>query len=330
MLLLAALLAAGLIAIALASTGGPAPVATADAAAKRGPWYALQGSADPLEAEVAQRLGAKVVRVEFDIRTPPSKMRETLQMYDERGIRVLLLAGFAFRVASPGEVRNLANWAREFGPGGVLRNKPVLQIEFGNETGFAYHRTNRRGAEYARRCKQASLVLRSANRRVKLLCQADDGNTGDGWIRDMFRAVPNLDRYVGGWVMHPYGNTFTQKIGNYVRQLRAAGASKKTPIDITEFGLATADGRTLDTNYGFPRNLTYGQASTVLRQSVAKMRRQLGGRLRLLVLYRARDGAPVGATRYREEYFGFTDHLGQPKGPYGAAGSALLRSSSAP
>lgn len=332
MLLLAGLLAASLIAIALITAQDSGVGAgTAEAAKqKRGPWYALQGSADPREAEVAQRLGAKIARVEFDIRTPPSRMRETLRMYEEKGIRVLLLAGFAFRVASPNEVRNLASWARAFGPGGELATKPVLHIEFGNETGFSYHRTNRRGGEYARRCKQASLVLRSANRRVKLLCQADDGNTGDGWIADMFKAVPRLDRYVDGWVMHPYGNTFGQKISNYVRQLRAAGASSRTPIDITEFGLASADGRPLDTNYGFPRDLTYGQASTLLRRSVQRMRKQLGSRLRMLVLYRARDGAPVGATRYREEYFGFVNHLGEPKGAYGATGSALLRSSSAP
>jgi hypothetical protein len=331
-MLLAGLLAASLIAVALMSAQEPGVgTATAEAAKKpRGPWYALQGSADPREAEIAQQLGAKLVRVEFDIRTPPSRMRETLQMYDSRGIRVLLLAGFQFRVASPREVRNLATWARAFGPGGVLRNRPVTHIEFGNETGFSYHRTHRRGAEYARRCKQASLVLRSSNRRVKLLCQADDGNTGDGWIADMFKAVPRLDRYVDGWVMHPYGNTFGRKLRNYERQLRAAGASRRTPIDITEFGLASADGRQLDTNYGFPRNLTYDQASALLRRSVRQMRRQLGSRMRMLVLYRARDGAPVGATRYREEYFGFVNHLGEPKGSYGATGSALLRSSAAP
>lgn len=331
-LLLAAVLFAGLIAIALAtSSGGTAqaePVAAT--AAKKGPWYSLQGSADPREAEIAQRLGAKLVRVEFDIRTPVSKMRETLKMYDERNIRVLLLAGFAFRVATPNEVRNLKNWVAAFGPGGELRNKPVLHVEFGNETGFAYHRTNRRGAEYARRCKQASQTIRAANRRVKLLCQADDGNTGDGWIADMFRAVPNLDKYVDGWVIHPYGATFRQKIANYVRQLKAAGASSKTPIDITEFGLASADGRTLDTNYGFPRNLTYAQASALLQRSVQSMRKQLKSRLRMLVLYRARDGAEVGATADREEYFGFVNHLGELKGRYGLTGSALLRKSAAP
>ncbi|MBJ7518938.1 MAG: hypothetical protein JHC84_04505 [Solirubrobacteraceae bacterium] len=332
LLLLAALATAALIAIALATVSGPvAAVPDADAATKkRGPWYALQGSADPREAEIAGRLGAKLVRVEFDLRTPVSKMRETMQMYDQRNIRVLLLAGFAFRVATPREVQNLKDWAKAFGPGGELRNKPVLHIEFGNETGFAYHRTNRRGGEYARRCKQASQIIRSANRRVKILCQADDGNTGDGWIADMFKAVPNLDKYVDGWVIHPYGNTFRQKIANYVRQLKAAGASSKTPIDITEFGLASANGRTLDTNYGFPRNLTYSQASALLRRSVQSMRKQLKSRLRMVVLYRARDGAPVGATPDREEYFGFVNHLGELKGPYGQTGSTLLRSSAAP
>lgn len=291
-------------------------------------WFALQASADPREAAAAQQLGAKVVRVEFDIRTPASRMRDTMQMYDRLGIRVLLLAGFAFRVASEQEVRNLANWARAFGPGGELRT-PIRHIEFGNETGFAHHRTQRRGYEYGKRCRQAALTLRNANRRVKLLCQADDGNTGDGWIRDMYRAVPKLHRYVDGWVIHPYGDYWRRRLDDNLRELRRVGSPRSKKIDITEWGIATANGQPLRHNYGLSRTLTYPEAARVLRTTTAQMRRKLGKRLRYVVLYRARDGQPVGVTSDPEEYFGMVTDQGALKGPLGVTAMSLLRSSAA-
>lgn len=330
MLLLAIVATAALIAVALATATGPiSAVPDADAKAKkRGPWYSLQGSADPREAAAAATLGAKVVRVEFEIGTPVSKMRQTLKMYDERGIRVLLLAGFQFRVATPREVRNLASWAKAFGPGGELR-KPVQHIEFGNETGFAHHRTQRRGFEYGKRCRQASLTLRKANRLVKILCQADDGNTGDGWIREMYRAVPNLHRYVDGWVIHPYGTKWRKRLDDNMRELRRQGSPSSKKIDVTEWGIATADGQELRHNYGLSRTLTYNEASRVLQTTTQQMRKKLGSRLRYVVLYRARDGAPVGVTSDPEEYFGMVTDTGAPKGALGRTASSLLRASSA-
>ncbi len=330
LLLLAALATAALIAIALATVSGPVgSVPDADAATKkRGPWYALQGSADPREAAAASELGAKVARVEFEIGTPVSKMRETMKMWDARGIRVLLLAGFSFRVATEREVRNLATWAKAFGPGGELR-KPVQHIEFGNETGFAHHRTQRRGFEYGKRCRQASLTLRSANRGVKLLCQADDGNTGDGWIEDMYRAVPKLHRYVDGWIIHPYGDYWRQRLDDNMRELKRMGSPSSKKIDVTEWGIATANGQRLRHNYGLSRTLTYDQASKVLRKTTQQMRKKLGSRLRYVVLYRARDGMPVGATSDPEEYFGMVTDAGVLKGALGKTARSLLRSSTA-
>lgn len=338
MLLIAVLATAILTAVALAVSAGPAPAdaATAQAAAKKKtkkatkprPWYSLQGSADPREADAAKALGAKVVRVEFDIRTPVSKMRDTMQMYDKLGVRVLLLAGFSFRVASAKEVRNLESWAKAFGPGGELR-KGVKHIEFGNETGFAHFRTNRRGYEYGKRCRQASLVLRKANKKVKLLCQADDGNTGDGWIKDMYRAVPKLHRYVDGWVIHPYGDYWRSRLRDNLRELRRQGSPTSKKVDITEWGIATANGSRLQHNYGLSRTLTYTQAGKVLRKTTTQMRNMLGKRLRYVVLYRARDGQPAGATSDPEEYFGMVTDTGTLKGRLGSTARALLRSSSA-
>lgn len=337
LMLLAALAVAGLIAFALVRAEPPAQASsTATTAAKKkaakkkskSPWYSLQGSADPREADVAKELGAKVVRVEFEIDTPVSKMRDTMKMYDERGIRVLLLAGFSYRVASAREVRNLANWAKAFGPGGELK-KGIKHIEFGNETGFAHFRTNRRGYEYGKRCRQASLTLRKANKKVKILCQADDGNTGDGWIRDMYRAVPKLHRYVDGWVIHPYGDYWRSRLNDNLRELKRRGSPSSKKIDITEWGIATANGKRLRHNYGLSRTLTYSQAGKVLRTTTTQMRKKLGKRLRYVVLYRARDGAPVGATSDPEEYFGMVTDRGTLKGRLGRTAKSLLKASSA-
>lgn len=297
-------------------------------AAKRGPWYALQGSADPREADAAKQLGAKVARVEFDISTPVAKMRQTMKMYDDLGIRVLLLAGFPYRVATPREVSNLGNWARAFGRGGELK-KPVLHIELGNETGFSYFRTNRRGFEYGKRCKQASQVLKSVGTGVKILCQADDGNTGDGWIRDMYRAVPRLHRYVDGWIVHPYGDYWRKRLNDSLRELKRAGSPSSKKIDITEWGVASADGRLVRYNYGMPRNLSYAKAGTILRGVTSGMRKKLGKRMRYFVIYRAIDGAPVGVTEDPEKYFGMVTNTGALKGALGQTAERLLRSSGA-
>jgi hypothetical protein len=226
-------------------------------------------------------------------------------------------------------VANLATWARAFGPGGELR-KPVLHIEFGNETGFAHHRTQRRGFEYGKRCRQASLTLRSANRGVRILCQADDGNTGDGWIKEMYRAAPNLHRYVDGWVIHPYGTRWRRRLDDNLRQLKLMGSPASKKVDITEWGIATANGQPLRYNYGLSTTMTYSQAANVLQTTATQMRQKLGKRLRYVVLYRARDGQPVGVTNNPEEYFGMVTHLGEIKGAFGQAAMRLLRSSAAP
>ncbi|MBJ7332519.1 MAG: hypothetical protein JHC95_21670, partial [Solirubrobacteraceae bacterium] len=233
-------------------------------------------------------------------------------------------------VPSQKEVRNLASWVKTYGPGGELKNKPVQQIEFGNETGFAHFRTNRRGFEYGKRCKQASLTIKSANARVKILCQADDGNTGDGWVADMYRGAPKLHRYVDGWVLHPYGDYWRMRLRNSLAQLKAVGSPSTKKIDITEWGVASANGHTLRHNYGLSRTMTYDQASKVLKSTSTEMRKRLGKRLRYLVLYRARDGAPVGATSDPEEYFGMVTDTGALKGPFGQTAKSLLSSSAAP
>ena len=115
-------------------------------------WTGMQGGANSWDARVGQKLGARIVRVEFEIGTPVSSMRSFIADYADRGIRVLPLAGFWGRIPSQSEARSLAAWAREFGPGGSFwASRPaqaalaVRQIEFGNETSFAYQGTQKRG-----------------------------------------------------------------------------------------------------------------------------------------------------------------------------------------
>ena len=77
-----------------------------------------------LSAAAAGKLGADVVRVEFDIGTPTRSMRETVAAIARRGARPLLLAGFHGRIPTEAEARNLGSWAAAFGPGGSFWAKP--------------------------------------------------------------------------------------------------------------------------------------------------------------------------------------------------------------
>jgi hypothetical protein len=73
--------------------------AAQDAAARLSP--GLVASADHLRsARAARLLGARVVRVEFDISTPATALRRTVAEISSRGARPLLLAGFHARLPS--------------------------------------------------------------------------------------------------------------------------------------------------------------------------------------------------------------------------------------
>ena len=103
------------------------------------------------------------------------------------------LAGFEGRIPTRAETENVGAWARAVGPeGGMWRGLDpklaVQAIEFGNETSFAYQGTQKRGGEYARLARDASRAANAAG--VGLFIQADDANQVDGWINQMYDAVP--------------------------------------------------------------------------------------------------------------------------------------------
>ena len=61
----------------------------------------------------------------------------------------------------------------------------------------------------------------------------------------MFAAVPDLGNRVAGWTIHPYGPNWATRIDSTVNSTETAG-SPRMPIWVTEWGLASDNGRCLD------------------------------------------------------------------------------------
>jgi hypothetical protein len=296
-----------------------------------------------LSAFAAHSLGARTVRVEFDIATPVSQMRSTISAIAGAGARPLLLAGFEGRLPTTAEAQNLASWATEFGPGGRFwagrsdGRLAVRQIEFGNETSYGYQYGDNyatasyaaRAENYARRFAEAHQAIALSGRAVGLLAQADDGGSGSSnWVDHMFRAVPNLASMVNGWSVHPYGprDRWEPKLARLVMQTAAHGAPASIPIDVTEYGISTDDGAALSDNYGFASNATYAQAAMLLESSVIAMRANpaFGKRLRLFMVYAAHDLGAPRSSYDRERYFGALKANLADKGAYTAEVRRLL------
>jgi hypothetical protein len=304
----------------------------------------LVASADhALSAAAAKRVGAKVVRVEFDIGTAPAQMRQSVAAITDAGARPLLLAGFHGRMPTEAEAHNLAGWAATFGPGGSFWNGrsdgalAVRQIEFGNETSGGYQYGDdyddasyaARAELYARRFVQAHDAIALTGRHVGLLAQADDGGSASAnWVAHMFRAVPNLGSYVDGWTVHPYGprERWKPKLDRLISFTASNGASSRIPIDVTEYGISSDNGANLSDNYGWSPTTTYGQAAAALRDTVSQMRADptIGPRLRLFMIYAAHDlGAPRSSAN-RERYFGVLQANLADKGAYTAEVRSLF------
>ena len=297
-------------------------------------------NSDP--ANCAQ-IGAKLARVEFDISNSATSLDALVSAFASRGIRVQLLAGFYARVPSTSESQNLRSWALRFGPGGSFwqgrsdGNLAVQKIEFGNETSYAYQYGDNwdspsygaRAGVYAQRARDAATALQGTG--VGLLVQADDANTGSAvWVNQMFAAVPDLDDRVAGWIVHPYGPDGFARLDRLTSQLAGVGASSSVGYFITEWGLASDNGRTLSDNYGYPRDLTYSQAATTLNDAFAQWQSHVGSRLKQVIIYQNADLQSSGASSDREGYFGITKRDGSDKGAYTTAVRAKLGASTTP
>lgn len=298
------------------------------------------GSAAVWELPGATLLGAKLVRVEVPIAETAQEFAPVVAAYAEQGIRVAPLASFYGTLPTPAQARNLASFASAYGPGGTFWSShtggqyAIRTIEFGNETSDSYQYADNSPAGYASRARtyalrfaEAAAAIRAVNPGVGLLALADSGNAGPIWVQSMFAAVPGLGSMVAGWTVHPYGPKWRAKLEELVSQTAAQGAPSTIPVDVTEWGLTTDNGRCLSENYGWNPCMAYGEAGEVLSRTVGEMRQSLHGRLGQLLLYQIRDQRPSGESTDREYYFGAVQRELQPKGAYTTAVKAFLASS---
>jgi hypothetical protein len=287
-------------------------------------------------------IGTKVARVEFSIDFPVSTMAVFVKAFAAKGIKVQPEAGFYGRVPTTAEAQNLRTWALRFGPGGSFWQGrsdgylAVTEIEFGNETSYPYQygesgywwtssSYTSRARTYALRAKDAAVALQGTG--VGLLVQADDaGSANSSWVDNMVAAVPNLDTYTSGWTIHPYGPGGFARIDRMLSYLGARGMSTSVPFYITEWGLASDNGRTLSDNYGYPTNMTYTDAAATLRDVISRWKSSYGSRFAQLILYQSLDQrAPYASTR-GEHYFGVLRKNGAAKEPYTSVVRSLLGS----
>lgn len=306
----------------------------------------VAGSALMFERPFVRALGAHTARLEVEIGTPASQIAPIVEAYAQAGVKPLLLASFDGTLPSTAEAESLAEWAKAFGPDGTLwqgKSLPagtaVTDIEFGNETSYAYQYPDTskasnwydlpsyaaRAQTYALRLEAAQTAIAASGAHVGLLAQADDGGSGAStWVDNMFAAVPDLAERVAGWTVHPYGPHWQTRIDKLVSSTAAHGAPGAIPIYVTEWGLATDNGRCLSDNYGWNACMTYTEAASTLSSTMSAMRARYGARLAAFYLYQAHDQAASGASTDRESYFGALQSDEAPKGAYTTTVETLL------
>jgi hypothetical protein len=309
----------------------PAPAPSGDPAPTSGGFQIglVAGSAATYELPFLQSLGARTARLVWSIGTPAAILAPAMDAYARAGVRPILLATFYGRNATTLEAQSLATWAAAYGPGGTFwqgKSYPagtgVQEIEFGNETSYSYQFADNslstyaaRAQTYAQRAKEAAIAIKAANPNVGLLAIGDNAVNQTAWVVNMLKAVPDLDDFVDGWTIHPYGPNWATRIDSTVNSTKTAG-SRDLPIWVTEWGLSTDNGRCLSDNYGFDKCMTYDAAATTLRATVSGMQSRYGSRLGAFFLYQAHDQYASGSQTGREAYFGSVQSNGTPKGAY--------------
>jgi hypothetical protein len=293
--------------------------------------------------------GVKYARMEWDVKTSADSMRQDISDYADAGIEIVPLAGFSSYIPTDAEAENLANWAAMYGPDGSFwisreqtrqaaglsddSNLAVRLIEFGNETNMTWQYGDnwdspsylQRAKDYATRFKAAQIAIQTANSKVGLLAQGDDGGTGSAnWVDGMYAAVPDLTsaNRVAGWTIHPYGpfSSGDARIKRMLQQQSVHGAPTTIPIDITEYGIASKNGVALTDNYGWPVNLTYAQAANDLETTLNSFvgSPTYGSRVRLFMIYGIMDlnFSTPATDNDREHFFGAVDVNFHDKGAY--------------
>jgi len=295
------------------------------------------GSALSYELSFLRGLGAHTARLEYSIGTSASNMASVIDAYAKGGIRPMLLATFYGRNPTTAEAQNLGRWAAMYGPGGSFwvgktypANTAVTSIEFGNETSYSYQFSDNssstyaaRAQTYALRAKDAAAAIGAANPKVGLLVQGDNAQQQTAWVQNMFKAVPDLGQRAAGWTIHPYGPNWATRIDSTVNSTATAGSPAR-PIWVTEWGLASDNGRCLSDNYGWNKCMTYGEAANTLHSVLSGMHTRYGSRLGAFFVYQAHDQYATGTQTGREAYFGGLQSNGSAKGSYTAEVKADL------
>jgi hypothetical protein len=291
----------------------------------------VSGPATAWEANMtnAANLHPKIVRIGYDIGTNPQTIADAVKALADKGSQALPMALFTGRVPSTSEAQNLGNWAKAVGPGAAIwqgRDSSLAPryIEFGNETNESYQFGGvgsgssyiARAQSYATSAKAAVDAINANNPNVGLIVQGDNGGCGcSQWVDGMFSAVPDLNKRVAGWTLHPYGpkSRYGPIMDRAVSDLSKHGDTT-LPFFLTEYGISTNDGTCLDSNYGWPTCMTYQQASDALKGAIADMRQTWGARVAQIYVFEQRDMAndPGG----REANFGAVKSDGSPKGAF--------------
>jgi hypothetical protein len=310
----------------------------------------VSGAAVNWELPFVKSLGATSARMEFEIDQPAADLAPYIEAYAQAGIQPLLLAGFHGRTPTVAEARNLASWAAAYGPGGTFwagknykSSTAVTRIEFGNESNQSWQYPELRNDPnwantpfyasvaqgYATAFKAADQAIKGVNGDVGLLAIGDTPGNWASWMNNVYAAVPDFSSHVAGWVMHPYGPAarWRPAMDDALAQVASHGAPSTIPIYITEYGIASDNGRCLDDNYGWDKCMTYDQAGTALSSTIATMRTRYGSRLAAMYLYQAHDQRTSGSSDSRESFFGGLTLDGTDKGSYTATMKTLFSAS---
>ena len=297
------------------------------------------GPAPAWEAQVMPSLRPRVVRFSISIDASLSDIGGAVSGMAKYGTEVIPVVMFNGRIPTTAEAQNLASWAHAYGPGGTYwqgRSNGYLAmryIEFGNETNQSYQFNcgpgcsgyKARAQQYALRARDAAQAIQAANPNVKLLAIGEDANCDcSDWVDGMFSAVPDLNKWIGGWSLHPYGPK--QRYGPILNQLvkdTTKHGDTTLPFFATEYGISTDNGRCVNKNYEWPLCLSYAQAGANLTAAIDDMHATYP-RLRAIFVYNQRNGGASGSGSDYENFFGVMQNNGAPKGAYTSAVQALL------
>jgi hypothetical protein len=299
----------------------------------------VSGPSPVWESNLLPSLHPRMVRFETSIDTPASQLAQYVGGMAAKGTEVIVLASFYGRIPSTSEAQNLASWAKAYGPGGTFwkgrsdGQYAMRYIEFGNETNQSYQFNcgpgcsgyRSRAQQYATRAKEAGQAIAAANPNTKLLAIGEDANCDcSEWVDGMFSAVPDLNKWIGGWSLHPYGpkSRYGPILNQLVKDTTKHGDTT-LPFIATEYGISSDNGRCLSQRFDWPSCMTYAQAGANLLAAVADMHATYP-RLRAVMIYNQRDQANSGASGDYEDYYGAMQKGGAPKGAYTSAVQQLL------